>query len=409
MKGLLNTYSGFVTIVKDFIETPKRFKVINRDGSHNLWKKDSYDAKIHTVIEGKDSDELFKIRKQIITKRIEDGLAELMEKLDFSKISVLEIANNMYSVDFNWKEIDTSETMHKLNIRFASSNDDEVVEFLMMISKFVNKNILSQKCLFAKTYRTHYGKLVKNREYITENLRRNSDSNVPIFTGLFINKNTVEPLMPDEIIIGERYAIPGRICFEIPNRFDGYSDYPDDSDIDVLPFSVDELSKFSKRVKVICRKINEDDNTKISSFIRISDSYIAITKRPDIETGEYKYSYEHIGSSNVRKIYTLSDQLYELRRDRSLFKFVSGDIEMYLEEDFIINEMSLISDDNFISSGYRLNFRNARNCRAIPLTNTSDLLVERQHHFIVLMNELKKYLGVTGYNSWMLMGELDRR
>lgn len=390
MKALFDKHSGCLRFVKDYIETPKRFKVVEFDDSYSLWKKDSYEVVNSVLFEGGNREDIKKQRHNFIVDNVNNLFNELMKNLDFSKLTVLNIEDHRYSFWFTWKEVGTDCTKD-ITIRVACGGDDNT-EYREIVFKLINKHIISKKCMFRKEYRTSYNKLVKNRD--------NSVS--PI--GLFINKDVIEPLLPDEITIGKKYHIGGigdHLTMEIPTRFDGYSDYPSDNDFTNLPFAADELNKISKRVKIISNNEKHYEQP-LEAFILIRDSYVSVRLQENNDAP--KYIYEHLGSNNIKRLYLLNDSLYELRNNKNTFKFKNGDIEMYFTEGFIMNELIAVKTEKYIASNYKLVFNSAEDC--YPLSGRSDLISERQHHIPVLLSELKKYLGTTSYNTWLLMGEL---
>lgn len=396
-KVLFNTYSGLKKPVLDFKETKKRIKVVDLDGSYSLWHKDSYDAKMHILMEGKDQEEVDKKIDDYVINNINSEFNKLLQLINFETLASLIIEVSSYKTTFSWRNFGGTGDyeIFKINIPDTKASSQESGKYHKIISNLVNRHIASRKEIYKKKYRTHSNKLVKvidSPNYVYKP-----------FDGLYIHKDNIVDRLPDEpIYTGKRYAIGSYndgLSIYIPNKCEpgSSSRFFNDEDMERIPFSVDELSEIKKSIKIV----NNDDpdiiTDSIEGIIVIKNTIFICKKTPSD-----KYEYEEISKGIT--VFKFVDKISTLKNNKKTFQFITsdGNFRIYGSEDFIFEELLLVENR---SSMYG-KFLKFKSIDGYTLRENSDYLMEVSHSLPILLSEMKKQLGQS-YNTWMLMNDVQ--
>ena len=83
MVVILNIRNGAIDYdIESYKVTKKNIKINRSNGGYNLWKLDSFEAKIHTFVEGKDKDDIVKKISELSRKLIDEELEKLRKVME---------------------------------------------------------------------------------------------------------------------------------------------------------------------------------------------------------------------------------------------------------------------------------------------------------------------------------------
>lgn len=408
MVVILNTRNGAIdSNITSYKITKKNIKINRNDGTYNLWKLDSFDAKLHTFIEGENRDEIFKKIEDFSRKCIDEELEKLRA------IDHIFIVSGYYasssSIEFEVFTVNDKKSLRFAFISKTSANLDCQYTIKSIEKIFKEKNLSTM--LYGTDYHDRLSKISKIKiETATIDDQHNYKYNNYIMDRCYINYNMLKSKLPSVINIDESVGIQitsgdivGRAYIIIPSRTcsDKFDDYnagnpysPDSPTVALTPDLVKKLSP-ATIIKGDVKYSTINDTYTLEGFIMRSDYVIFICKDPD-----GNYLYNNTGLSEMRKNFKMVNTFVN-RKD--LFRYSLNTLDVYFTEDLLFDCVSFKEN----SLGWQeLVLDGFKSCNSYSSNNFETYLNYSKHLHVLMLDEIKKYLGPKKYNAWFLKTQL---